>query len=192
MISGAATKLCFSFTALQFPSRDHIKNCFQVRAFKLLSVVVMVLHYKAAAYFEERNGFALFFFSVHLLKLFFFQEKWTRYLIKKIKDRDHFKVQGDLLSVHYIVTSVHWHKLAVVARPWMLYCSEHMVSTTIQCRQFNHSWSVWLSLVIPKIDQEKLHSDALAGSFCFNPNFLGLSKKRSCAYQEVLVAFCSL
>lgn len=106
MISGAATKLCFSFTALQFPSRDHIKNCFQVRAFELLSVVVMVLHYKAAAYFEERNGFASFF-KWPFIKTFFFQEKWTRYLKKKIKDRDHFKVHGDLLSVHCIVTSVH-------------------------------------------------------------------------------------
>lgn len=106
MISGAATKLCFSFTALQFPSRDHIKNCFQVRAFELLSVVVMVLHYKAAAYFEERNGFAIFFFSVHLLKLFF-SRKMDALFNRKIKDRDHFKVQGDLLSVHYIVTSVH-------------------------------------------------------------------------------------
>lgn len=64
------------------PSQITLKNDFQVCALELFSVVIMVLHYKAAAYFEEKNAFA-FFKKEPVIRVFCFKENGS-FLKKKI------------------------------------------------------------------------------------------------------------
>lgn len=68
--------------------------------------------------------------------------------------------QLTVLSQVYIDTKWQWGTTIKA-----LLLRRRVASTTSQCHQLNHCWSMWLSVVIPKNDLEKRQRDAFTFSW---------------------------